>query len=79
MPIGADGFDRSVPLPPNLTVGHIRNAMECIEREAEELIDLYYEQANVFSGAIVYQSPTIALSGGRPTLVNGTPTTATPT
>jgi len=52
VPIGTDGFNRSVPLPPNLTVGHIRAAMEYIEGEAEELIDLYYEQANVFSGVI---------------------------
>lgn len=52
MAAGADGFDRSVPLPPNLTVGHIRNAMEYIEEQAEELIELYYEQANVFSGVI---------------------------
>ena len=48
----SDGFDRSVPLPTKLTVGHIRNAMEYIEERAEELIDLYYEQANVFSGVI---------------------------
>lgn len=52
MAAGADGFDRSVPLPPNLTVGHIRNAMEYIQEQAEELIELYYEQANVFSGVI---------------------------
>ncbi len=39
-------------MPPNLTVGHVRNATEYIEEEAEELIDLYYEQANVFSGVI---------------------------
>ncbi len=52
MPVGTDGFDRRVPLPPNLTVAHVRNALEYIEEEAEELIDLYYEQANVFSGVI---------------------------
>lgn len=47
-----DGFDRSVSLPTKLTVGHIRNAMEYIEEQAEELIDLYYEQANVFSAVV---------------------------
>jgi hypothetical protein len=50
--IGTDGFDRSVPLPPSLTVAHIRNATDYIEEQAEDLIDLYYEQANVFSGVI---------------------------
>ena len=49
---GEDGFDRDVALPPNLTVGHIRNAIEFIEEQAEDLIDLYHEQANVFSGVI---------------------------
>lgn len=52
MAIGTDGFDRDAPLPPSLTVAHIRNAMDYIEEQAEDLIDLYYEQANVFSGVI---------------------------
>jgi hypothetical protein len=50
--IGEDGFDRDVPLPPKLTVGHIRNAIDYIEDQAEEMIGRYYEQANVFSGII---------------------------
>jgi hypothetical protein len=50
--IGEDGFDLSVPLPPRLTIGHIRNAIDYIQEQAEEMIDLYYEQANVFSGII---------------------------
>jgi hypothetical protein len=48
----ADGFDRGVPLPPGLTVAHIRNAIEFVEEEAEKLIDLYFEQANIFSAVI---------------------------
>jgi hypothetical protein len=48
----ADGFDRAVPLPPGLTVAHIRNAIDFVEEKAEELIDLYLEQANVFSAVI---------------------------
>ncbi len=48
----ADGFDRAVPLPPGLTVAHIRNAIEFIEERVEELIDLYYEQANIFSAVV---------------------------
>ena len=52
MAISADGFDRAVALPPGLTISHIRNAIDYIEERAEELIDLYYEQANIFSGLI---------------------------
>lgn len=52
MPFDIDGFDRSVPLPPQLTVAHIRNAIEYIEREGKEFIDLYYEQSNLFSALI---------------------------
>jgi hypothetical protein len=48
----ADGFDRTIGLPPGLTVAHIRNAIEFIEEKAAELIDLYYEQANIFSGLV---------------------------
>ena len=47
-----DGFDRSVPLPPQLTIAHIRKAIEFIEDEAEKLVDLHFEQANIFSGVI---------------------------
>ena len=52
MGIDAEGFDRSVPLPPDLKISHIRKAIEYIEREATELIEVYYEQANVFSGLV---------------------------
>jgi hypothetical protein len=52
MPRGADGFDRSVPLPPELKITHIREAMEHLEDRATELIDIYFEQANVFSGIV---------------------------
>ena len=47
-----DGFDTTVPLPPALTVAHIKNAIEFVEEKSEELIDLYFEQANVFSAVI---------------------------
>src|SRR5579871_5370914 len=52
MAIESDGFDRSVPLPPGLKIPHIRNAIDYIEERAEEFVDIYYEQANVFSGVI---------------------------
>lgn len=47
-----EGFDRAVPLPPGLTVGQIKKAIEYVEKQAEEFIDLYHEQANIFSGLI---------------------------
>ena len=52
MVLQGDGFDRSVPLPPELKIAHIREAIEHIESRADELIDIYFEQANVFSGIV---------------------------
>jgi hypothetical protein len=52
MALDSDGFDRSVPLPPALNVTHIRKSIEHIEERAAEWIDLYVEQANVFSAVI---------------------------
>ncbi len=52
MPPSADGFDRSVPLPPGLNVSHIKASIDFVEETAEELIDLYFEQANIFSGVV---------------------------
>jgi len=52
MAFSSDGFDREVRLPPSLTVAHVRNAIDFVEEKAEELIDLYFEQANIFSGVI---------------------------
>jgi len=46
------GFDRSVNLPPELGVSHIREAIEHVEERSAELIDIYFEQANVFSGIV---------------------------
>jgi hypothetical protein len=39
-------------LPKGLTVTHIRRAIDYIEQRAGELIEIYYEQANVFSGIV---------------------------
>jgi len=47
-----EDFDRSVPLPRGLTVVMIRNAIDYLERELAELIEIYQEQANVFSGIV---------------------------
>jgi hypothetical protein len=46
------GFDRSVALPPELSTSHIREAIEHVEERAADLIDIYFEQANVFSGIV---------------------------
>src|SRR5271157_5260488 len=48
----SDGFDSAVPRPPGLTIAHVRNAIDFVEEKAEDLIDLYFEQANIFSGII---------------------------
>src|SRR5260370_18707631 len=52
MALQADGFDRAVPLPPELKLTHIREAIEHVEGRAADLIDIYLEQANVFSGIV---------------------------
>src|SRR5437667_10512557 len=45
-------FDETVPLPPGLTIPAIRKSIEYIEQELAELIDIYHEQANVFSALV---------------------------
>jgi hypothetical protein len=47
-----DDFDSSVPLPPGLDVAAVRRAVDYIERELADLVDIYYEQANVFSAIV---------------------------
>src|SRR5436305_11939976 len=39
-------------LPKGLNANHIRKAVDLIEKETAELVDLYLEQANVFSGIV---------------------------
>jgi len=41
-----------VALPKGLELIHIIKAVEYVERRAADLVDLYYEQANVFSGIV---------------------------
>lgn len=52
MAFDAEGFARSVALPPELKIGHLREAIEHVETRSAELIDIYFEQANVFSGIV---------------------------
>lgn len=50
--VRSQDFNDGVSLPPGLTIPAIRNSVEYIERELPELIELYYEQANVFSSVV---------------------------
>ncbi len=52
MTADADGFDRQVLLPPELKIGQVREAIDYIEREMGDLIEVYFEQTNVFSGLV---------------------------
>ncbi len=45
-------FNPSVPLPPGTEVGAIRRAIDYIEKELADLVEIYYEQANVFSAIV---------------------------
>ena len=47
-----DDFDPTVPLPPGMECGAIRRAIQYMERELADLVDIYYEQANVFSAIV---------------------------
>ena len=47
-----DDFDKAVSLPAGLTVTAIRKAIEYVERELAELVEIYFEQANVFSAIV---------------------------
>jgi hypothetical protein len=47
-----DDFDSSVPFPPGLSATAIRKAIEYVERELADFVDVYYEQANLFSGLV---------------------------
>ncbi len=41
-----------MPLPSELKIAHIRNAIEYVEEQTAEFVDVYYEQANVFSALV---------------------------
>ena len=47
-----DDFDPKVALPPGLDCAAIRRAVEYMERELAALVEIYYEQANVFSAIV---------------------------
>ncbi len=45
-------FATNVPLPPGLAIAEIQRAVEYMEKELAEFVDIYYEQANVFSAVV---------------------------
>jgi len=46
-------FDETVPLPPGFgSASVIRRAIEYMERELADLVEIYFEQANVFSAIV---------------------------
>jgi hypothetical protein len=50
--VRTSNFDRKVPLPQGLTITAIRKAIEYMEKQLADLVDLYFEQANVFSAIV---------------------------
>ncbi|MCG3132370.1 MAG: hypothetical protein FLDDKLPJ_03209 [Phycisphaerae bacterium] len=50
--VRASDFDSSVSLPPGLEIGALRRAIDYMERELAELVEIYFEQANVFSAIV---------------------------
>ena len=50
--VRADDFNRDVPLPAGLTIAAIRKTIEYVERELADLVDIYFQQANVFSAIV---------------------------
>jgi hypothetical protein len=45
-------FDSSVALPPGLDIAAIRRAIDYIERSLADLVEIYLDQANVFSAIV---------------------------
>lgn len=47
-----DWFDTGVALPPGLTVGQLSRVIASVEHEVEQFVEVYFEQANVFSALV---------------------------
>jgi len=50
--VRTNDFNKAVLLPPGLTLPAIRKAVEFIEKELADIVDIYYQQANVFSALV---------------------------
>lgn len=47
-----DDFHPEVPLPPGLAIAALKKAIQYVERELGDLVEIYFEQANVFSAVV---------------------------
>jgi hypothetical protein len=47
-----EDFNPTVPLPPGLDRGAIRRAIDYVEEQLADMVDLYFEQANIFSALV---------------------------
>lgn len=52
MMVRRNDFAKDVPLPPGLEIAAIHRAIASMEKDLAEFIDIYYEQANVFSAIV---------------------------
>jgi hypothetical protein len=48
----SEDFDTSVKLPPGLEIAAIRRAIDYVETHLADLVEIYYERSNVFSGIV---------------------------
>ncbi len=48
----SNDFNTDVALPPSLTVGAVHKSIDYIERELADLVEIYFEQMNVFSAIV---------------------------
>jgi hypothetical protein len=47
-----DSFDSTVALPPGLTIEAIKRAIKYLEKQLIDFVEIYYDQANMFSGVV---------------------------
>ncbi len=52
MMVEQNDFAKQVKLPPGLEIASIYKAVEYVEKELAEFVDVYYEQTNVFSALV---------------------------
>ena len=45
-------FNHQVALPPGLSIGQLERVISSVENEVEQFVDVYFEQANVFSALV---------------------------
>lgn len=48
----SDWFNPEVTLPPGLAIGQLARVIASVENETEQFVDIFFEQANVFSALV---------------------------